>query len=263
MLGKLLKYDIKSIMKTLVVFYILSGFFSMLTRIFFSIDNSLAMNIIGQVCQGAMISMMFSIIVNTLMRSWVGFKHNLYGDESYLTHTLPVTKTAIYLSKILCAVITLCLGIVVIVADLFIAYYSKGKIEDIKNLILPIAQNFEVSASLMMFLLVLVIFVQISNIFQCGFTGIILGHRMNNAKIGFSVLFGFIVYLVTQALILAVTFSVAIFDESFMNLFVTAEIVSLDILKKALYMSITSYIIIFVIGCFVNIKLFKKGVNVD
>lgn len=263
MLGKLLKYDIKGIMKTLVIFYILSGFFAILTRIFFSIDNSLAMNIVGEVCQGAMISMTISIVINTLMRSWVGFKNNLYGDESYLTHTLPVTKMAIYISKILCAVITLCTGIVVIVADLFIAYYSEGKLEAIKNMILPIAQNFEVSASLMIFLFILVIFVQISNILQCGFTGIILGHRMNNAKIGFSVLFGFIVYLATQTLILAVTFTVALFKESFMNLFVTAEIVSLDVLKTALYMSIISYIVILLIGYFVNTKLLKKGVNVD
>ena len=58
------------------------------------------MNIIGEICQGAMFSMMISAIINNLMRMWVRFKQNLYGDESYLTHTLPVTKASIYLSKI-------------------------------------------------------------------------------------------------------------------------------------------------------------------
>ena len=263
MLGKLLKYDFKSILKTIVVFYILASFFAILTRVFFSIENSLVMNIIGQICQGAMISMMFSIIINTLMRSWVGFKQNLYGDESYLTHTLPVTKTALYISKVLSALVTLCLGVIVIVADLFIAYYSEEKIELIKNFILPIAENLEFSISFLIFLFILVVFVQISNIMQCGFTGIILGHRMNNAKIGFSVLYGFIVYMASQTLILAITFLVAVFNESFMNLFVTAEMVSLDVLKTALYIALISYAFVLVIIYFINVKLFEKGVNVD
>ena len=96
MLKKLLKYDLKKIYKFLIIFYSLSIFFGVLTRIFFSIENSLIMNIIGQICNGASISMMFSILINNLMRTWVDFKHNLYGDESYLTHTLPVEKQTLY-----------------------------------------------------------------------------------------------------------------------------------------------------------------------
>ena len=67
MLKKLLKYDLKNIFKFLVIFYSLALFFAVLTRIFFSIDNSLMMNIIGQVCSGATISMMFSILINNLI----------------------------------------------------------------------------------------------------------------------------------------------------------------------------------------------------
>lgn len=263
MLGKLLKYDFKVIIKRLVIFYSLATIFSILTRVFFSIENSLVMNIIAQICQGAMISMLFSIMVNNIMLMWVRFKSNLYGDESYLTHTLPVTKNALYLSKILCAVITLFVSMIVIVINLFIAYYSEERIEAFKNLIFPIAENFEVSTGLMIFLLVAVLFVQFSNILQCGFMGIILGHRMNNAKTGFSVLYGFIVYMIGQALIVAITFAVALFNESFMNLFVTAEIVSVDVLKTALYISIAAYIVILSSGYIISQKLFKKCVNVD
>ena len=97
MLKKLLKYDLKSINIVLIVFYGLSIFFSILTRIFLSIENSFIFNVIGQICNGTMIAMMFNIIINNLIRLWVRFKQNFYGDESYLTHTLPVEKKTLYL----------------------------------------------------------------------------------------------------------------------------------------------------------------------
>ena len=48
MLVKLLKYDLKSILKFLIIFYSLAMFFGVLTRVFLSIENSLIMNIIGE-----------------------------------------------------------------------------------------------------------------------------------------------------------------------------------------------------------------------
>ena len=99
MLKKLLKYDLKSINIVLIVFYLLSIFFSLLTRIFLNIDNSFICNVIGQICNGTMIAMMFNIIINNMIRLWVRFKQNFYGDESYLTHTLPIPKKTLYLSK--------------------------------------------------------------------------------------------------------------------------------------------------------------------
>ena len=61
MLKKLLKYDLQNVYKVLIVFYSLSLFFSILTRIFLSIENSFIMNIIGQICSGTTIAMIFNI----------------------------------------------------------------------------------------------------------------------------------------------------------------------------------------------------------
>ena len=107
MLKKLLKYDLENIFKFLIIFYSLALFFAILTRIFFSIDNSLVMNLLGHVTSGTAISMMCSIVINNLMRLWVRFKSNFYGDESYLTHTLPVDKKTLYLSKTLSSILTI------------------------------------------------------------------------------------------------------------------------------------------------------------
>ena len=248
MLKKLLKYDLQNIFKFLIIFYGLALFFGILTRIFLSIDNSFIMNLIGQICSGACISMMFSILINNLMRLWVRFKQNLYGDESYLIHTLPVDKKVLYLSKFITGIVTLFTSVLVV---------------GIKNMLLPIANVYGSTIIKILIAILFVFFLELFNAIQAGFTGIILGHRMNNAKIGYSVLFGFIAYMVTQMFALLMIFIVALFNKDMMNLFVTNNIIDMEMMKVIIYLSISTYLITLVGGYFVNIKLFKKGVNVE
>ena len=99
MLGRLMKYDLKWEFKPLIVFYILALFFSILARGLSNIENSLIFNIITQICYGSAITMMINIIINSLMRCWVRFLRNIYKDEAYLTHTLPVNKKDIFFIK--------------------------------------------------------------------------------------------------------------------------------------------------------------------
>lgn len=263
MLKKLLKYDLENIFKFLLIFYSLAMFFAVLTRIFFGFENSLVMEIIGQICSGAMISMICSTLINNLMRMWVRFKQNFYGDESYLTHTLPVEKTTLYSSKILTAVISSFVSLIVIAGALFTAYYSKENLQLLKSLLLPMADAYDTSIMGILLTALVVIFLEFLNILQSGFAGIILGHRMNNAKTGFSVLYGFITYTVSQCFVLVIMFIVALFNKNIMNLFATKDIVSVEALKAALFIAIIAYTLIVVVMYFVNTKLFNKGVDVD
>ena len=263
MLKKLLKYELKSIFKFLIIFYSLALFFGSLTRIFLSIENSFIMNIIGEICSGAAISMMFSILINNLMRSWVRFKQNFYGDESYLTHTLPIEKKILYIAKILTATITLFTSVAVIGLTIFIAYYSKENLELIKNLLLPMANAYGSTIIKILLVVLFICFLEIANALQSGFTGIILGHKMNTAKTGYSVLFGFGAYMVIQVFALLTLFVISLFNKDLINLFITNEMINMEMLKVIIYCAIIIYLITFVIGYFVNLKLFKKGVNVD
>ena len=86
---------------------------------------------------------------------------------------------------------------------------------------------------------------------------------MNTAKVGFSVLFGFIAYMITQILIVAMMFGVALFNKEIMNLFYTTQVVSVDVVKNIIYMAMSLYTITLFVGYFIGLKLFKKGVNVD
>jgi len=263
MLGKLLKYDLKSIFKVLIIFYTLSMIFGLLTRVFFSFRNSLVLEILGEISQGAAISMMCSTLINNIMRMWVRFKTHFYGDESYLTHTLPVEKRTHYLSKILTTAITLFVSFALICLVLFTAYYSKENLLFFKNLLLPLVEIYDSTILGIIASFVFILFLEFINILQCGFTGIILGYRKNNAKIGFSVLFGAVAFFVSQVIIIAVLFGIAIFNKDFMNLFVTNNVMEIQTIKIMIYVSISCYTLVSLLICYINIRLFKKGVDVD
>ena len=79
--------------------------------------------------------MVANILINTLMRSWVRFRDSIYKDESYLTHTLPVTKNNIYDSKFIQALIFFVIGFAVIILSIFIAYYTQERWLVVKELI--------------------------------------------------------------------------------------------------------------------------------
>lgn len=263
MLKKLLKYDIKTINKALIIFYSLSIFFAVLTRIFFMIDNSMIMNIIAHICSGATISMIFNILINNIIRLWVRFKANLYGDESYLTHTLPVTKNQLYLSKFIISITTLLISVVVILISLFIAYYSKENLQVVKNLLIPLATVYESTIIVVILQFVFICFLELMNMLQAGYTGIIIGHQRNNNKLGFSILFGFIVYLLTQIIAILGVFVVALFNDKLMNLFYTVDMVDIQTVKLCIAIAIAVYTLNIVILYVINQIQLKKGVNVE
>ena len=190
MLKKLLKYNLLDFYKFLLVFYILSVIGSVLTRLISLVDNSLIFNIIWQILSGFTISMMISTLINNIMRSWVRFKENLYGDESYLTHTLPVNKKIIFLSKFLTTIITLFTSIIVIILSIFIAYYSKENLEIIKNSLLALSDIYDTSIISFLLSIFLVVFLELVLAVNVGFTGIVLGHKRNDKKTLFSIIYG-------------------------------------------------------------------------
>lgn len=264
MLNKLLKYDLKYMIKAMTVFYILAIFFAILTRILFEVEQSVIIHLIGQISLGCMVSMIFNILINTMMRSWTRFRDSLYKDESYLTHTLPVTKNDLYNSKFIQTLIFFFIGFIVILLSLFITFYSKETWLVITNYIKTITIGLNMSTAFFIVIAIILIFLEVFNAIQCGFLGIILGHRRNNSKVGFSVLFGFIFYLIAQVLVLGLVFIYGIFNPSVMELFKTA-VINIDVgaFKSLAIVSSILYIIIIFTMSIICKKLLNKGVNIE
>ena len=264
MLIKLLKYDLKYMIKNMSIFYILSIFFAIITRILASLDQSVIINIIRQISAGCVIAMIFNILINTMMRSWIRFRDSLYKDEAYLTHTLPVTKNDIYNSKFIQTLIFFFLGFIVILLSIFITYYSHDTWIIIKDYIKTITVGFNMSIVFFITMAIVIIFLEVFNAIQCGFLGIILGHKKNNGKLGFSVLFGFIIYLIAQTLVLALVFVYGLFDATVMELFRTGTI-SIDVSAFKLLAIVSSvlYLLIIFSMSIICKKVLNKGVNIE
>lgn len=263
MLKKILKYDLKYMIKNMSIFYILSIFFAVLTRIFFSLNQSIIVNIISQITIGCMFAMVANILINTMMRSWIRFRDSIYKDESYLTHTLPVTKNDIYNSKFIQTLVLFIIGFIVIVLSLLIAYYTKERWLLLKKLISSITTGLNLNTALFVIGFISVIFLEVFNAIQCGFLGIILGYRKNNNKVAFSVFFGFISYLLVQSIVLFLVFIVGLFDKSIMDLFKSTILLDTGSFKLLIILSIIIYVLIIGLMSVLCKKLLNKGVNIE
>ena len=263
MLNKLLKYDLKYMIKNMSIFYILAIFFAITTRILFLMNQTVIVNIIGQISVGCLFAMLANILINTMMRSWIRFRDSIYKDEAYLTHTLPVTKNDIYNSKFIQTLVFFIVGFLVIILSLFIAYYTKDRWIELKDLISTITTGLDFNTTLFVISFILIIFLEVFNAIQCGFFGIIMGYKRNNNKIGFSVLFGFIAYLLSQSIVLFLVFIVGLFNESIMNLFTSNILLDTGSFKLLIILSIGLYLIIIGLMSILCKKEFNKGVNIE
>lgn len=264
MLIKLLKYDLKYMIKNMSIFYILSIFFAITTRILFNMEQSVIINIISQISVGCMFSMIASTLINTLMRSWIRFRDSLYKDEAYLTHTLPVTKNELYNSKFIQTLIFFFINFIAILLSLFIAYYSKENWIAITNYIKTITTGLNMSTSFFIIMAIIIIFLEVFNAIQCGFYGMILGYKKNNNKLVYSILFGFIIYLIAQTMILGLVFIYGFFDSTVMELFKTASInIDVKAFKTLAILSSLLYLVIIFSMSILCKKSLNKGVNIE
>lgn len=263
MLTKLLKYDLKYMIKNMAVFYILAIFFGITTRILFSLNQTVMVNIIAQISVGCMIAMVANILINTVMRSWVRFRDFVYKDEAYLTHTLPVTKNDIYNSTFIKTLIFAIIGFLVILISLFIAYYTKDRWILLKDFINNLSTGLNINTISFVISIVAILFLEILNAIQSGFLGIIFGYKRNNNKIGFSVLFGFIIYLLSQSAVLLSVFIVGLFNTDIMELFKSNMILNNNTLKALILLAIVIYSLIIGIMNIICKKELNKGVNLE
>ncbi len=262
MLSKLLKYDLKWCFKPLLVFYFLAAFFAGLVRIFESMEKSLVVVIIDKICVGAFIAMLINILINCFMRNWARFVRNIYKDESYLTHTLPVSKNKIYLSKVLTAVITLFVSFVVIIGCIAIAVLNKGTWVFLKTFMEQTAVYFDSSVFGFVFVMLITIFFEVLFMLMSGILGIVIGHKSNNLKIIKSIVFGFVIYMLASSLSIGLLYVIGLLNPNIMDLF-TSMTVSSQTMKGMMSIAILIYGIYIAIVYLIGNKLFRQGVNVD
>ncbi|WP_195198970.1 hypothetical protein [Faecalispora jeddahensis] len=109
MLGRLLKYEIKSTARIYLPLYLLLFLMAVINKVFISINSgsidSGKFGIPIAISMTAYVTIVAAIIVITLVMTIQRFYKNLLQDEGYLMFTLPVSVDANILSKLLAAVL--------------------------------------------------------------------------------------------------------------------------------------------------------------
>lgn len=263
MLIKLLKYDLKYMIQNMGIFYALSLFFAITTRIFYALNQTIFIGILSKISLSCLIAMLLNIIFNTAIRSWVRFKDSLYKDEGYLTHTLPVTKEQIYGSRFLEMVIFTLVGFVVIALSLMIAFYTNDRMEIIKQFLDSFSNGIQMSSLAFISTIFAIFFLEIVNTTQAGFFGIITGFKQNNNKTLCSFVFGILFYFISQSITVLFVFLVGLFNQNILKIFTSNAAISSDVLKLLMVLSVVSYLFLLCIGAFLCTKIFKKGVDLE
>ena len=257
MLRKLLKYDLKWIYKLIVIYYGLALVFALIGRGLSLIDNSLVFDVISKISCGTSVAMMFNILINNIIRIWVRYIQNVYKDESYLTHTLPVTKSEIYLSKVLSGLITMTTSIVVVLVSFVICYWSDSLVDFIKMIYPGLSWSVIVLTGI-------VVILELLFLLFLGLLAITIGYRNNHKKLVKSFASGFIIYMTSSFISLSVLFIIGLFNKDILNLFTSMNaVVSMDILKWLLGIAAIIYLVYIVLCNIISNKLLQKGVNVD
>ena len=260
MLKKLIKYDLIWVNKSMSIFFVIALITSTLTRIASNFTSSFVGNIIYLILKGVTVGIFVTLMINCIIRLWVRFRANLYKDESYLTHTLPVKKQTLYDSKIISSVISLFISLLVILICFTIAFVDKSMIDKIKDI-------FNQSGSSFVFICVIITMIlELFYLAACGIIGIILGHKSNNSKMLKSVVIGIALYCVIQFISFIVILTVGLADENTRGLF-NNELVNdtnFESAVKTLEITMNFVYALFNIGLyFVGKAIFKKGVNID
>ena len=263
MLTKLLKYDLKWVYKIVIIFYVLTLAFAGLYRFSNSISNgSNISNFLNGFLLGVSISLMINILINTFTRLIGRFVKNIYADESYLTHTLPVSKKEIYLSKVFTSLITILTGMIVIAIALFIMFYSKENMILLKDSLNIIADIYNSNVVLMLISMLLLIFFQVVFISLVAYLAISLAYRKSDYRIAKAVILGFILFLLGESALLGSIYLIGLFNEGIKNLFITNSM-SANTFQFLILLGNVLYIILNIACVYIGNKIINKGVNVD
>lgn len=135
MLGKLIKYDMKALNRFLVLIHAflllaaICGRFFITSKIYFSAEEDTPFGI-SQFLLSLSLLLFVAVICaanfGTIIIIAIRFYKNLYSDEGYLTHTLPISKGIHLLSKTISGSIWFLIDSVLLLCSLWIVIFTPS-----------------------------------------------------------------------------------------------------------------------------------------
>ena len=261
MLGKLLKYDFKWINKIMYIYFIILFVISIAVRIVEGMKQDLLLLVIDKILSAMFISCVVSIMITCVMRIWSRFVNGIYKDESYLTHTLPVTKNQIFNAKMIASILSIIMSALAIVFCIAIVFLNKDTLETLKVMYQSLIDAYgNLFALCFVIGLVLLVLLEIIYLMMAGIFGIVTGYRFNNYKAIKSIIIGIVSYGVLSIC----SFIILGIMSKFADFKIVADgFPSMNTIKVMGLTFIIVYLVYNLAYYFISKKIINKGVNVD
>ena len=262
MFAKLLKYDFKRNLGFFLILYALIIGFAIAGRICAETASTTFVSILGEICSGAIWAVMANLLINNVLRLWADFRRSLYGDESYLSHTLPVKTSLLFWSKFTVAATILVLNILITILALLIDRGGTDIAETLHNFLPEISAMLGFSGNGLVWAFLGVIFIEMLTIIATGFLAYILGFRKNSNKLSWSALYIFLIYIAVQIFIVLAILFVGIFNNNLLKIF-TENDAALTLVAPAVAICIAGYFIATPILALLSARALDRGVDIE
>ena len=201
MLGKVLKYDLKSMGKSLFPLYAgLIVLALVLKVISFITDSVSAFKFVYNIMFIFFIILVIGGLFYTFLVSIMRYYKNLYSDEGYLTHTLPVGTNSLLFSKVVSSLVYIVLSVIISFISIIIVLGYNDVVSVLKEGLEFFSLCFDMSVfSIAMWAIFFLLLSYICYVLMV-YTGISLGNMHSKNKITFSVVYTVAIYYVTQIL---------------------------------------------------------------
>lgn len=260
MLTKLLKYDFKTLFKSLTPIYLIAILIAFLTRIFnIGADKISLLEYPAGIISGLCILLIIGIPFVAFILSIIKYYNNMVKDEGYLTNTLPVKKSSLVMSKLISSTIAMGASIIVSIAVLFLAFNIGDQFFKILGDLINEINKYDKWIILLVFISIVI--GHISNMLLI-YASISLGQMHNGNKALYSVIYGIVIYNVTQIVTTIILFVPAIFNKNYLAEF-EQNVPAATFINMFLIFAIIVSIVICVIYYFVTVKALDKKLNLD
>ena len=214
MLKKLLKYDFKTLIQTMLPVYGISLILSVISNIFIRMSKITPIfRIPMALITGLSILVCLGTVFLTFIIGIINFYKQTVKDEGYLLHTLPVSKNSIIISKLTSQITMEILSLLVAIITLTITInLDHKKIIDAIKFITEILQNYKLTTLLA---LLTILIGQITNTLLV-YVSISFGQKHATNKFLYSVIYGVVIYNITQVVSLLI-YSPVLFNEKYVE----------------------------------------------
>lgn len=261
MLSKLLKKDLKRNIRWFLILFASTILIALMSRCCKMLgQNIVFFKILGIIFDSVFYSLAVNVILQPFLRNFLNFAKSFYSDESYLTHTLPVTKNQLINSKYLTAIIEITLGFACLILSILIMFVSPT-MDDVLKILISTMIKGEFSLIIVLAIFIILVVVEFLMFISIIFFSIVLAYKSREKRVLktflYTMAFAF-ASLAVLSIVMLIVLSV-----NGVKIVTSSLVLSYSAAISVVVSGILVYTLVTILFYFLTKREFNKGVNVD